>query len=599
MLGKVLRINLTTKDYSVEELKEEIFKKFLIGRGFGDYILYSEVPAGVEPFSSENKLVFAVGPFAGTTVPGTARISVVTKSPLTGTLTSSNAGGHFGLMMALAGYSAIIIEGKSQHPVAIYIRDDKVIFLDDTGLTGKTTSETDKLLKKMTHRKCSTIEIGPAGENLSRIAGVFVDGHRAMGRGGVGAVMGYKNLKGIAILGERGFEGPVDKEKFEKKVATVYDLMRNSEGLKRFRTFGTTGNVRTINRAGAFPTRNFRDSYFEDFELINGEEINRFYFVRPGACAQCPVSCNRITKVEWGGKTYIVSGPEYETQWSFGGSTGVSDVKAVLMAHHLANEYGFDGISLGATIACLMDLYEDGYVEDAPFEVKFGDGEAMVKLIEMAGRNEGIGVLIKEGSYRLAEHYGHPEYSMSVKKQEFPAYDPRGIKGMGIGYATATRGACHLRGFNTFQEVYTAQDPNYRLQYSDEKVDLLINNQNMRAMQDSIGVCSFVGGYYDNDLFSELIRYLHGIEISGDELYKCGERVWNLENLFNRKAGLGRESDTLPERLFTLPAKSGPSAGEAYDRKEFERLLDLYYEKRGWDKNGYPLEETLKRLGIL
>ena len=598
MIFRTLRINLSDRTYRIEELSEEIFKKYLLGRGIGDYILFKEVDPTVVPYSPENKLVFATGPFSGTTVPGGARLSAVTKSPLTGTITSTNAGGHFGMEMALSGYHVIVIEGASDSPVYLFISDKGVVFGDASRLWGKTTSEADALLRKLTHPRSKTLVIGPAGENLSPIAGIFVDGHRALGRGGAGGVMGSKKLKGIAILGKSKIEFKGDHKKFKEILNKLYSYLRQSEGLKRFKTFGTTGNVRTINLAGSFPTRNFRDSYLDGYENINGTEVNRLYFVKAGACAQCPVSCNRITKVEHEGKVYFVSGPEYETLWSFGGATGVTDLKYVILAHHLANEYGFDGISLGATIACLMDLYEDGYVKDLPFEVKFGDGEAMIKLIELAGKNEDIGTLIKDGSLKLASHFGHPEYSMSVKGQEIPAYDPRGIKGMGIGYATSTRGACHLRGFNTSQEVYSASDPLYRLRYTDEKIDFLINNQNMRALQDSLGVCAFVGGYYEVEDYCSLIESLLGISISPEELYRVGERVWNLENLYNRKAGISKAQDTLPSRLFELPVKSGPSAGEAYDRSEFERLLNLYYRKRGWNEEGWPETEKLRELGI-
>jgi len=596
MIGKILRVNLSDRTTKVEEIDEVAFKNFLLGRGIGDYILYNEVKPEIDPFAPENKVVVALGPFAGTAIPGGARVAMVSKSPLTGSITSTNAGGHFGMELALAGYHVIVIEGESKEPLALFVRNEGAVFLDASELWGKSTSESDELLRNMTDSRCRTLVIGPAGEFRSRIAGVFADGHRAAGRGGVGGVLGKKGLKGIAALGKTHIV-PENKD-VKESISKVYECLRKSEGVKRFRNFGTTGNVRTINNAGSFPTRNCRDSYMDGFESINGTEVNRQYLFRAGSCAQCPVSCNRVCKVEYEGKTYIVSGPEYETLWAFGGATGVSDLRYVILAHHLANEYGFDGISLGATVACVMDLFEDGILRNLPFESPFGDGEAMLKLIHLAGRNEGIGSLIKEGSYRLAEFYGHPEYSMSVKKQEFPAYDPRGIKGMGIGYATSTRGACHLRGFNTSQEVYSATDPAYRLKYSDEKMDFLITNQNMRAVEDSLGICAFVGGYYGLDLFSEIIYNLWGIFVPSEELYKCGERVWNLETLYNRKAGFGRKDDTLPNRIFELPASTGPSRGEAYDRNEFERLLSVYYRKRGWDEEGNILPSTLERLGL-
>lgn len=588
---KLLRINLSTKEYRFEEISEDVFKKVFLGRGLGDYILLNEVNPKVDPLSEENKVVITTGPFAGTLLPGAARLSIVSKSPLTGTLTSSNVGGHFGFEIARCGIVGIIIEGSSSEPVAIFIENEDVKFLKAEKLWGMTTSETDSYLRKVTHSQVSTLQIGPAGENLAKIAGVFIDGHRAAGRGGIGAVLGSKKLKGIAILGRK--ERKPKDDSFTNLALGIFEMLKNSEWVKRFRTFGTTGNVRTINLAGAFPTRNFRESFFAEYENINGTTLNIHYFFKAGACAQCPVSCNRVMKVSWDDRVFFVSGPEYETQWAFGGATCVSDPEAIIMAHHLANEYGFDGISLGSTIAALMDLYEDRIATDLPFPAKFGDADAMIKLIHLAGKNEGIGNLIKDGSFVLASFYGHPEYSMTVKKQEIPAYDPRGIKGMGIGYATSTRGACHLRGFNTSQEVYQAQDPTYRLKYSDEKIDILIMNQNMRAIHDSLGICSFVSGYYDLPLISDLLRAASGVLISPEEIYVTGERIWNIERLFNLRAGFSKEDDTLPERIFSTPPTIGPSQGEKYDKAEFMRLLNLYYEKRGWDKEGKLKEETL------
>ncbi len=593
---KLLRINLSTKECRFEELSEDVFKKVFLGRGLGDYILFKEVNPGIDPLSEENKVIIATGPFAGTLLPGAARLSIVSKSPLTGTITSSNVGGHFGFEMARCGISGIIIEGSSPEPVVIFIENEDIKFIKAEKIWGMTTSETDSYLRKLTHSQVSTLQIGPAGENLAKIAGVFIDGHRAAGRGGVGAVLGAKKLKGIAILGRKE-KRPKD-DSFNNLAFSIFEMLRNSEWVRRFRTFGTTGNVRTINLAGSFPTRNFRESFFTEYENINGTTLNIHYFFKSGACAQCPVSCNRVMKVSWDDKVVFVSGPEYETQWAFGGSTCVSDPEAIIMAHHLANEYGFDGISLGSTIATLMDLYEDGIAKDLPFQVKFGDGKAMINLIHLAGKNEGIGRLIKDGSFVLASFYGHPEYSMTVKKQEIPAYDPRGIKGMGIGYATSTRGACHLRGFNTSQEVYQAQDPTYRLKYSDEKIDILIMNQNMRAIQDSLGICSFVSGYYDLQLISDLLRAASGTLISPEEVYVTGERIWNIERIFNLMAGLSREDDTLPERIFSTAPTIGPSQGEIYDKVEFIRLLNLYYEKRGWDEDGKVKQETIRRLEI-
>ena len=411
--------------------------------------------------------------------------------------------------------------------------------------------------------------------------------------------MGSKNLKAIAVRGTRGVS-VMSSQRLKDYLTKIYERVKKSGGVTMFRTYGTTRTVRAINSIGAFPTHNHRDGFFDEYLLIDGENVNKEILVRNGSCAGCPIACNRISKVYWNGEEYVGGGPEYETLWAFGGQTGISDLHAVTYAHFLANEYGFDGISLGSTIAALMDLFESGIIgeDNLPFPVKFGDAEAMINLIHLAAKREGIGDLIAEGSYELTKHFGHPEFSMSVKKQELPAYDPRGVKGMGLAYATSNRGGCHVRAFTVTEEVYNTDDPEYRLKY-DDKALIVKGLQDKQAVVDSLGICSFARTIYGVDDFSEMLEVTWDIDLSPEELLKCGERIWNVERLFNVRAGFTREHDTLPERLFKEAIKTGPSKGEIYDKREFEKLLFEYYRLRGWDENGVPREKKLKELGII
>ena len=597
--GELLRINLTDKNIIREKLKADIFFNYLWGRGYASKLLLDEMNPAVDPLSPENKLIFALGPFAGTPLPATSRMMVVTKGALNGLIASSNVGGYFPFELQHAGYTLIVIEGKTDNPVYIWINDETVEIRDASHLWGKTTSEVDALLKDETHPEAKTVEIGPAGEKLSRIAAIIIDAHRAAGRTGVGAVMGSKNLKAIAVRGTRGVS-VISSQRLKDYLTKIYERVKKSGGVTMFRTYGTTRTVRAINSIGAFPTHNHRDGFFDEYLLIDGENVNKEILVRNGSCAGCPIACNRISKVYWNGEEYVGGGPEYETLWAFGGQTGISDLHAVTYAHFLANEYGFDGISLGSTIAALMDLFESGIIgeDNLPFPVKFGDAEAMINLIHLAAKREGIGDLIAEGSYELTKHFGHPKFSMSVKKQELPAYDPRGVKGMGLAYATSNRGGCHVRAFTVTEEVYNTDDPEYRLKY-DDKALIVKELQDKQAVVDSLGICSFARTIYGVDDFSEMLEVTWDIDLSPEELLKCGERIWNVERLFNVRAGFTREHDTLPERLFKEAIKTGPSKGEIYDKREFEKLLFEYYRLRGWDENGVPREKKLKELGII
>ncbi len=592
--GVILRINLSTGDIKKESLDESFARNFLGGRGIASKILYDELPAGMDPLSPENKLIFAAGPLTGTSAPTGGRYMVVTKGPLNGTIASSNSGGFFGKEFKTAGYDLIIFEGKAEKPSYVWIKDDQVEIRDASHLWGKNTHETtDILMKEVDDAKAKVACIGPAGEKLSKIACIINDKHRAAGRTGVGAVMGSKNLKAFVVRGTGKVE-LADPDKFrEAQKASMGKIRENPTTSQGLPAYGTAVLVNVINENGLFPTRNFQTGVFEGATKISGETLADTYLTKNTHCFACPIGCGRATKIN--GREG--EGPEYEVAWSFGADCGVDDLKAIIEANYLCNELGLDGISAGATIAAAMELYELGYLPkedlDGP-ELKFGNAEAIVEYTRKMGLREGFGDKLAEGSYRLAEAYGHPELSMSVKKQELPAYDPRGAQGHGLEYATSNRGGCHVRGYMISPEILGAPekiDP----QTLEGKPTWVKTFQDLTAFIDASGLCLFSSFALGADEYGALAAAATGWDIDGNEVLKIGERIWNLERLFNLRDGFSKADDTLPERLLKEPMPDGPNKGAVHRLGE---LLPEYYKVRGWDENGVPTEEKKKELGL-
>jgi len=422
-----------------------------------------------DPLAPDNKAVIATGPTSGSDAPASGRTMVITKGAETGTIACSNVGGFFGPQLKQAGYDMVIIEGKAEKPVYLWINDGNIEIRDARKLWGKKTTQIEEVIKQETDQKARVMNIGPAGVKLSRIANVMFDVHRAAGRSGVGAVLGSKNFLGIAAKGTKKveFADPAGLKAANSKARKL--LKESAITSQSLPTYGTSVLVNIINEAGGYPVRNAQDAYDANAGVTGGEEIAEKTLIKKGACAACPIACGRVTEIREGKyKGHHGEGPEYETTWALGLMCGVHDLNAITYAHYLCNEYGLDGISAGVTIACAMELYEKGYMpkKDAPFPIMFGDGDTLVKMVQIMGEREGIvGNLLAEGSYRLAEHYGHPELSMSVKKQEMPAYDPRAFKGIGLNYATSNRGACHVRGYTIAAEVLDWPEPVDRLKY--------------------------------------------------------------------------------------------------------------------------------------
>ncbi len=593
--GKILRVNLTDETIKVEDINEEWARKYIGGRGYATRIMWEEVDPKVDPLSEDNKVIIATGPLDGTLAPSSGRVMVVTKGALNGAIACSNSGGHFGPALKHAGYDMIILEGKAKEPVYLWINKGKVEIRSAKHLWGKLVDEADKLMREETHPEAETMVIGPAGEKLSLIANVMFNGHRAAGRTGVGAVVGSKNLKGIAVRGNLGIK-VAEPEKFMEAVYEAREILsKDAFSGGGAAKLGTAMLVNIINGIGGFPTRNARDAYFPEAEKISGEALAKNNLVRNEGCDSCPIACGRVTEIREGKyKGERGTGPEYESIWALGAMCGVSDLNAIVMANYLCDRYGLDTISAGVTVACAMELYEKGYMpkEDAPFPLNFGSGDALVEAIKLMGEQKGkLGKLLAQGSYRLAEHYGHPELSMSAKKQEIPAYDPRAIKGIGLEYATSNRGACHVRGYTVAAEVLGNVD---RLKY-EGKAELTKTFQDLTAALDSTGICLFTTFGLGAKEIAALYSAATGFECDEKEFMMIGERIWNLERLFNLRAGFTRKDDTLPPRLLKEPIKTGPSKGEI---EELDKMLDDYYRVRGWDKDGVPTKEKLEELGL-
>ncbi len=594
--GKILRVNLSTGEIKVEPLNMEWAKQFVGGRGLASKYLFEEVPPTVDPLSPANKLIFATGPATGTNAPTGGRYMVVTKGPLTGTIASSNSGGFFGAELKKAGWDMIIFEGKAKKPVYLYINDDKVELRDASHLWGKGVSETTKMLKEeIGDEKIEVATIGPAGENLAMLACIVNDEHRAAGRTGVGAVMGSKNLKAVVVKGS-GTVKIANPEKFrDALVKAMQKIKENGVTSQGLPNYGTAVLVNIINKAGIFPTRNFQEAVFEKAEDISGERLAETYLVTNKPCFACPIACGRVTKID----DEEGEGPEYESIWAFGADCGISDLKAIIKANYICDDMGLDTISAGATIAAAMELYEKGYIpkedlEGGP-ELKFGNTEALLYWLKKMALREGkLGNLLAEGSYRLAQYYGHPELSMSVKKQELPAYDPRGVQGHALEYATSNRGGCHVRGYMISPEILGSPEPldRFSLEGKAEWVKLF---QDLTAFIDSSGMCLFTSFALGADDYAALVSAITGVEYTGETALKAGERVWNLERLFNLAAGFSKKDDTLPKRLLEEPIPEGPSKGWV---AKVHELLPKYYEVRGWDSEGVPTEEKLKELGL-
>ncbi len=592
--GKVLRVNLSTGTISKEELPADTARAYIGGRGLGGRMLADEIPAGIDPLSAENKIFFITGPLTGTAALTSGRYMVVTKSPLNNAIASSNSGGYWGPELKFAGYDMVVVEGKSETPVYISIKDDKVEICPAEKYWGLTTLQTEKELKEeFGDPKARVLNIGPAGENMSHIAAVMNDRFRAAGRSGVGAVMGYKKLKAIVVRGNGKVETAHPDRLKEVNSNNLKNIKENGVTGEGLPAYGTAILVNIINENGVYPTNNFREGVFSGAEDTSGETLAEKYLKKKDACYRCPIACGRYCEVDGVGG----GGPEYETIWAFGADCGVSDLEEIIKANNVCNEMGLDTISAGATIAAAMELYETGHIKpeeaDGP-ELKFGNGAALVPWLEKMGRAEGLGAKMAQGSARLCKMYGAPELSMTVKKLELPAYDPRGIMGHGLQYATANRGGCHVRGYLISPEILGSPEKLDRFAL-EGKAQWAKIFQDLTAVIDSLGLCLFTSFAMGAQDYADMYNAATGENLTAEELLACGDRIFNVERLFNLQEGYTSKDDTLPARLLKDPMPAGPSKGHVH---QLDKLLPEYYELRGWDKDGIPTPEKKKELSL-
>ncbi|MBI9045864.1 MAG: aldehyde ferredoxin oxidoreductase family protein [Anaerolineaceae bacterium] len=602
--GKVLRINLTNETIKEETIDRKVAQDYIGGRGWAIRYLYNELDPTVDPFSPNNMMIFATGALTASPAPTGNRYMVVTKSPLTGALTNSNSGGDFPTFMKRTGYDLFIFEGKAEKPVYVWVNEEQVEIRSAEHLWGKNVPETEDLLISETEPKAKVACIGPAGENLVRFASIMNDKHRAAGRSGVGAVMGSKNLKAVVVYGKKSPQlAQPEKMKALSKVAykEVGDAVK--EGMT-MNTYGTSYVPPVTNEMGLLPTYNFQNGVFKDIAGLDPEILREKFLVRTKSCYRCPIGCGRVTKVDhpkFGGEG---EGPEYETIASFGSACGVSNYAAVTKANYRCNELGLDTISAGMTIACAMEMFEKGLIpeEDIGRSLKFGDIDGMLEMVEKMAVREGFGERLAEGSYRLAESYGHPEFSMSARKQEFPGYDPRGSKGMGLLYATSNKGASHMSGDLAYAEVFGVPAKLDPLTI-ENKPKLIMRYEDAFLLIDATGMCVFlcVRYMFGPDVMllptrlTQIMNYATGSDFTEETFLLAAERVFNLERMFLLKAGFTAADDTLPPRMLKEAMPEGPAKGQIV---ELDVMLPEFYKLRGWDENGVPTDEKLAELGL-
>ena len=585
--GKILDINLTDGSIDTVPLDMEMARLFLGGRGLGARLLWDLVGPEVEPLSPENVLIFTMGPITASGSQTSNRFNVSTKSPLTDTILHANSGGWWGMQFKRTGYDALIVRGKAESPVLIEITPDGVVIKDADHIWGKTVFETTEALGQSRNKR-NVLCIGPAGENRVRIAAIMNDKERALARGGAGAVMGSKNLKAIVVEGEQKVKS-ADQDLFKFMLYETGKLLKASPLTSQaLPEFGTAVVMNVINEIGALPTRNFQQSQFESADKISGEAITDTILVKNQACWACPITCTRITKTKSGKEG---EGPEFESAWAFGAQIDVDDLDVIAEANFLCNDLGLDTISMGNTIGCAMELAEKGFIEN---DLRFGQADQLLDLIRSTAYRSGIGADMADGSFRMAKKYGAAELSMSVKKLELPAYDPRGMQGQGLVFATGNRGACHETGNMLGPEVLAL--PRLIDRFATQgKAGIVSVHQNSAAVIDSLVYCKFTNMAVSEEFFARTLTAVTGEHFTVDDLMMVGERVWTLERLYNLREGFTQDDDTLPDRLLNEPVPEGPSKGFTVN---LAPMLAEYYAFRDWDQYGVPRPEKLKELSL-
>jgi len=610
--GKALRVNLTNQAYKTEKITETEMRGYLGGRGFNAKRLYDEVGAGVDPMGPGNKLIFGTGPLVGTMFPTASRFNVSAKSPHTGILGDSNAGGHFAPEMKFAGYDQIILEGRSRSPVYVYVKDDRVEFRDASAIKGRTVFGADGFIKsELRDRRVQTVICGPAAEKGVRYCGLFANQVRAASRTGMGTVMASKNVKALAVRGT-GHVEVAEPEEFERMVLELEQEIREHEQYPGRMRMGTTRILMMANDAGFLPTRNYTSGVYEDAYMVSGERLAEEYNVKNRGCFACTIPCSRVYSIREGPhKGLHGEGPEYEALGSFTSRIGNNDLELALKAIDLCNQLGLDILTVAGCVGWAMELYEAGEltVEDTGgLELTWGNGEALLTLIRLIADREGFGDVLADGSVEAAKRLGKGmDRTIQVKGMDLIMADPRGLKGFGLGYAVASRGGDHLRS-EPFLELSDDPEigermfgvPESTLRLADRGKGRLVSYfEDWNAVIDALEPCKNI---MQNMMLlpferaAEALEVATGLRVTPEEMREAGARIVTLERMYGVREGVSRADDSLPSRFRESPLREGASSGTVVD---LDLMLDEYYAERGWDAaTGHPTPDTLRRLGL-
>ena len=592
--GRLLQVDLDGGKSSWHDLAESRLRSFLGGIGLGTSLLYDYAPPGVEPFSPANPLIFASAPLVGTGVTTTAKFAVITKSPLTGFIADSLSSSHFALELKRVGVDGLVITGKAASMVYVFIHDEKVEIRAAEHLRGKSPREAEALLRSELNAPTARVAaIGKAGENRVRFATISNEGRHA-GRGGVGAVMGAKNLKAIALCGDQEISVAHPKE----VEAIAESLRRHSLGslTDKYRSIGTVANLAVFNRLGTLPTRNFQQATFDDAEALSGESLTENSFSRRHGCASCTIQCERLFKSLAGEEQRL----EYETLFALGPLCGINDPEVVLQAAHLCDLYGLDTISTGGTLAWAMECNERGLLPEAQkLGLRFGHADSLFRILRMIAEREGLGALLAEGSRRAALETGSDSsyWAMHVKGLELPGYEPRSLKTMALGLAVSPRGACHNRS-GAYEADFSGEVD--RLRADRGRGALVAASEDFAAVLDSLVICKFLRKCF-TDFYgeaAELLSKVTGWNCSKEELKRTGARIHTLKKLFNIREGWRPQDDWLPEKVLSETLPTGVARGVGLTTEELREMIQSYYQARQWDENGLIPEPKLRELGI-
>ncbi len=616
--GKILKVNLTTREISEEILPEDIMRKYTGGKGLVYHFLKDDVDKNTEAFSEENPLYFMTGVASGMPTGGTSRMVIGTKSPITGGFGISESGGFIAPELKRAGWDGIIVKGKSEKPVYLYIKDEKVEIKDARHLWGKGTGEVNDIIKKeLDDNSLKLSQIGQGGENRVQYACVINDLKHACGRNGLGAIMGYKNLKAVAIKGTLGFNFK-DEDKIMEISKWYAKYQKDNPLSKGLYLYGTAGGVESLSKSGILPTRNFKDGSFEKAKELSGQTMAETILIQRGGCFGCPVRCKRVVKVDKEDMQVDpkFGGPEYETIGAMGSMCGIGNLEVIAKAHELCNDFGIDTISAGVSISFAMECFEKGIINEEDtegIELNFGNEKALLKLIEDIAYKRGFGKTLAQGVKKMSEKFGKnsEEFAMHVKGQELPMHEPRGKIGVGLGYSVSPTGADHMQAAHDTMiteegpildsvkilGLTKAVDP---MAYGKDKAEFYGIMEKWWSFLNMVGMCDFIPaprGSMPIEKFMELINAATGWDFTPEEAMEVGERGITASRKLNYDLGIDESYEELPARLYQA-LENGSLKGVSMDKDKFLEMKKYYYKYMGWDEKGYPKEETLTRLGL-